>query len=748
MPRTFFTVEAGFVPTQPISGENNGSLYRGQNMIVRGVPGATYLENWLGISSQTESAPDLTLTGTVATTSGSTTVTGTSTLFLSELIVSQMVLINSRPYTVREIVSNTSMRVSQPATATASGLTIKAPRTLMDTDFFRASMVRGNVLRTAQGNLLAVGQGEVRLNGAVLAGTSLTATPQLKLAIYNPDGATYSVYKLGMKTPTLTTVAGTAGGTKNMQAGTYSVRIVPARIATYGYNNPSAAVEVTITTGQKIRITFPAMDTTAGQDAWRVYGTLFSANQGITGPWYYVDTVTAAHVSSAGGTYDFEWRDAEIQVNEQAEFDNDPPPAAAFVASLANYPILVSTNGPGRVLAGTVATTATSQTVTGTGTAFDTDLTVGSAVWISSKFYEVVEIASATSMTVAPAADATASGLTIRLGDNAPGPVIRPCKPAINGVNIEAYPTRFAVAVSPPETIIGWTSGLGRLYLMTENRLHIATLTGNSAAPVTVRPFWRVGFRNPQSCVFVNGYLYGFTTGGATRSIADGDEGSEEHAFAAPVASVMESWLPDLVRVAYDPKNEAVVFLYSSLDVNSSGYYNTNALMYHLRTGRWSTTIIMESTSANLTTTGVATVSGQFFLAVSGQTYAWDQGANTVNWFVVWPFFDGGDFAADKTVTGFAATCLTGTGGNAGIHGGVSGADVALSTALTDNTVAASGVINLPTSTAIKHTEYFKLNVKELRSFTARVAGQYTGTGEKHRIDELMVEWEPKRVRH
>ena len=73
-----------------------------------------------------------------------------------------------------------------------------------------------------------------------------------------------------MATPTAPTLTGTGAGTKNMQAGTYSVRIVPRRVATGGYNNPSPKTEVTITAKSALRITFPAMDTTSGQDAWDV----------------------------------------------------------------------------------------------------------------------------------------------------------------------------------------------------------------------------------------------------------------------------------------------------------------------------------------------------------------------------------------------------------------------------------------------------------------------------------------------
>lgn len=744
MQRAYFTIEAGYVPSQPVTGENNGSLFRGTNMIVRGVGGALFAQNWRGVSDIGETVTSTTLTGTVSVTSGSSTLTGSGTKFRSELIVSQWIIVDRQLYNVRRIDSDTSVAISPAAGSTGSGLTAKVPHTIEDADLFRATMARGNVLRAANGNLLAAGQGEVRLNGSTLT-SSLAATPQLKLAAYDSSTGNYSVYKLGMKTPVLTTVAAVAGGTKNMQAGAYSVRIVPARIATGGYNNPSEAVQVTLATGDKIRITFPAMDTAAGQDAWRVYGTLFQTDSsltalGITGPWYYVDTITTSHVSSAGGTYDFEWRNAEIEVNELCEFDNDPPPPAAFIGAIGTYPVLISTNGAGRILTGTVATTSGSDTITGTGTALDVDLTVGSSIWIGSKYYAVTEVTSATGAKISPNADATASGLTIRLADNAPGPVIRPCKPAINGVNIEAFPSRLGVAVSPPETIIGWISGTERIYLMTENRLHIAELVGNT---VVTRPFWRSGFRNAQAAVFVNGYIYGFTSNGATRSINLGDEGSEEHSFAAPVRENMQYWVPERVRVGYDPLNQAVCFFHSQDNQNSSGKYYTTCLMYMLATGLWSTLLVIESAAADMIVSGVGTISNALYLVANEKTYGWDNGSGAITWSLIWPFYDAGDPSLDKTVTGAALTCLV-TNGNFTIKGAHAAEDLPVDGGGTTTT----GAISLPSTTQIQNTKWHKLNLKEIRSIRVEVGGLWAGSGSLNRVDEAVVEYKTHQIRH
>jgi uncharacterized protein (TIGR02145 family) len=63
------------------------------------------------------------LTGTVATTAASTTVTGTSTLFTTELAVGDAIKIGSEVFTINNILSATSLTLDSAATPTASGLT-------------------------------------------------------------------------------------------------------------------------------------------------------------------------------------------------------------------------------------------------------------------------------------------------------------------------------------------------------------------------------------------------------------------------------------------------------------------------------------------------------------------------------------------------------------------------------------------------------------------------------------------------
>lgn len=63
------------------------------------------------------------ITGTVATTSGSPTVAGTSTLFTTELIVGQLIVIGANTYKISAIGSDTSLTLTANAAATVSGVT-------------------------------------------------------------------------------------------------------------------------------------------------------------------------------------------------------------------------------------------------------------------------------------------------------------------------------------------------------------------------------------------------------------------------------------------------------------------------------------------------------------------------------------------------------------------------------------------------------------------------------------------------
>lgn len=759
--RTFtWRPTGGYNPSAPYSGDADTIIFRGQNMIVKGSQeSGVYLENWQGVTAFTEVSPPapVALTGTVSFTSGLPTVTGTNSKFTQELIPSQWILAGNDIWNVYSIESDTSLTLSQPINATAVGATASRVQIVTEVDNIRGNLIRGSIIRFPNGNFLTVGDGVVRFNGDVLS-ASVTASKRLRLGVFNPATSTtinngYTSFPLGMAVPVLTTLTAVGGGTKNMQAGVYSVRITAERTTTGGYNNPSEKVEVTLTANQRIQITFPAMDTASGQDAWGVYVTLYSTGGGIQGPWFFYGTITTAQVSSAGGTFTIEYNDAEVSGNRLLTFNNDPPPDACFVVSLQGLPILISCNGRGRKLTSstggvaTAATTAGSGAVVGTATQFLTDLNRGQLIYIDGRLYEVLTVTDDLNITVTPNALATASGLTVSLADTAPGPVIRPAKPAINGANVEAFPAEFKVAVDPPENIIGWIRGAqGRIYAMTENYLHMVSSTGNPDLPVTVRPYWRAGFRNPQSLCFVNDTLYGYTQTGPTRSIADADEGIMEHSFAAPVTVIMKDWAPERVRIGYDPKNEAVCFFHATQGNAVTGFRVTDCLMYMLKLGVWSPLIQISglAAGADRIVTGVATVAGKMVLcmtdtvAPTGKNFKWDEGVDAIAAYITTPFMDAGDPGSDKTLTGLQMTGYSSSSVAAGIWASVAGGDIPTAP-LVAGSSPDSGALSFAQGASSRTSFLERADVPRSRLFAVRVGLNWTGSGELARLDELAV---------
>lgn len=72
------------------------------------------------------------ISGTVATTSGSATVTGTSTLFTSQVAAGDKLVIGANTYTVSVVGSNTSITLTANASANASGVVAKVIKSTSD----------------------------------------------------------------------------------------------------------------------------------------------------------------------------------------------------------------------------------------------------------------------------------------------------------------------------------------------------------------------------------------------------------------------------------------------------------------------------------------------------------------------------------------------------------------------------------------------------------------------------------------
>lgn len=617
----------GFNPAAPLTGALTNEVYAGRNMVLISDGSRSYLEQWPGYGLFATDTGNTIASGTVAGTIGTNTVTGTGTKFRSELTEGQSIAIDGKIYVPTRIDSETSMQVTPKLANTLPGATVIAIlRQIQELDTFIISMLRGSVIKLQQGHLLGVGRGSVRRNGAALPGAGWTLTDTPQVAVLDPLSGNYTPYRLGMNTPTLTTVTAiVGGGTKGMPAATFSVRIVPYKFATQGFNNPSDPVAVTLATaGDRVQVTFPTMDTANGQDGWLVYGTRSDATANARGgPWYKVKRLSSTEVAPGGGVYTLEWADFEL--TELLEFNCDPPPPASFIATLDGIPLLIGCYGPGRTLTGTATTAGPgSNVITGAGTLFQTELGLNRFVWIGTAVYRVLTITSNTSMTVDPTPAGGAAGLTIRSASEAPGPVVIPAKISgtSGGYNFDAYPAESAIAIDPPSNIIGIYAAEERIYCLTANSLAILERNTDPATssikPIRARPFWSLGVANPRSVSAVNSYLYAFTTNGATRSADFGDKVETEHTFAARVKPVMSTWDPAKVTVAYSAEYEAVCFMHADDGTRPGGTarYGT-MLMYMLQSQAWSPPLRMEDlTDSNpVYATSTATLQNRMYFA-------------------------------------------------------------------------------------------------------------------------------------
>lgn len=670
-----------------------------QNMIVRGEGESPYAEVFGGLLDRAEDIATSTLTGTVATTINVLEVVGTGTAFKTELFPGQRVEVYGGapaltiPLVIDFITDDTHFTACKaPYVSTSGASCVRLPR-LFEVNKKRGTALWGNAVEFDLGTILGVGDGTLRLNGAALGGTSLALTRSPKIALLNPATGNYTVYTLGMATPATLTAAVGPAGTKNMQAGVYSIRACPARIATFGYNNPSPKAEVTLTGGNKIRGTFPAADTSNGQDAWMIFVTLFTLGQGINGPWYRyqpnVGTVIvevgagAGQIAAAGGTYDIEYNDAEVSGNDLLSFNNDAPSKAVFIGVLDGIPLWISCQGPG----------ATS-----------------------------------------------------------PGPFIAPAK----NNNVEAAPSALYVSPSPPDTIIGFYPGVeGKLYLMCVNSLQIAMATqarDPRIPPVVIRPSWRVGFKNPDCLLFVNGFLIGMTNNGLTRSGGDADPGSEEFGFATALTELLATVTPGHCLLALDPLRNAVVLFDSGHSLNASGFWTTRCWLYGLRENRWIGDVLLTSTTTDMIVSGAAAINGQLELLIGGRTAVattivrtmkWDTpgGGDAVPWYLAWEFQDSGNEVHTKRIGPyFGIVGLLGAGGTAGIYGAEPGDTISVAD-LEAGTNSKSGAIALPASSNITQYNQIELNIDNLKQWTVRIGATWANAGgARDRIDEVNVE--------
>lgn len=683
---------APYFPTAPRSGSVGEAVFRFQNLFKRSTGGTGYWEVSAGPLDLSETIATSALTGTLATTANSTTITGTGTAFTTELHPGQFFLIvdaaGNRSFLccVERVASTTSVIVSQAPSASVSGKTGYRLPVIFALDTQRGTAIRGNVVRNDRGTLFSVGDGTFRLNGSALGGSSLTLTRDPKVSIYDNATGNYANYTLGLPTPTGQTVANVAGGTRGMQAASYSILITAERAEYTGHGNPGARLDFTIAAGERPEITFGSMDATSGQSAWGLWGTRYLDSLGadknyLNGPWFRINAgsgddgqVLAADLTA--GKLALEWLDAEIESNRLITFDNDAPPDAEFVALFNGVPVWVSTNGP---------------------------------------------------------------------GNTSPGPYISPAKPS----NIEAAPAGLAYPTSPPEVILGCVSALGRLYLLTTNHLQIAQGTPDDRVPVIIRPFWRSGFKNPFQVIFVSsGMLYGNSTSGPVRSFADGDEQKTATDWAAPLTEFTKDWVTGHVLIAEDPLNNAVIYFHSAYSLNSSGFWTTRWWAYGLEEQEWVADGLLSSTTRDQIVSGVATVGDYLEFLMGGRksdnsveikSYRFEAGSgSSVDYYLASNFSDSGEELRPKRLGPSFKVAGKITSGSLKVYGASSTQAIPVSDLEAGTNALAT--LTLSNGTNVTEGAALKANIKNLRQHAVRVSGTWSGSGTRDRLEEVVYE--------
>ncbi len=674
-------------PTSPRTGLSGNALLRLQNLILAGgeqTGTETYLECYKGSLDMGETIPTLALTGTLSAAQDSLTITGVGTLFTTELRSGDWFWCVDDPFMVNVIVGDEELTVYRgPSTALSGDTGYRLP-ILYEMDRQRATQIQGNGHQFDKGTIIAVGWGTLRLNGTALSASIVLADGTPAVAIYDPTANTYTVYPLDFDTPTVApTLAADAGGTKGMQAGNYSLRLVPASTVTRGYGNPGPRANVTIAVNERIEVDVSAvpMDTAAGQDAWDVYATQFSQTTNVNeGPWWFVRTVPASEITA--NLFYIEYLDAEISRQGLLDYNNDPPPDATWMAVIEGNPI-----------------------------------------W---------------------------GGCFGKFG-GPPGPALVPAVPR----NLEAAPADWVVTASPPQTLLGVVESQARLYIPTPSTLQqgVWAPTGDPLIPpLSLRPYWHMGFSNPYQLVFALGWLIGYPQGWPTRSIADAEDAKTQF-FGGVVAELTRNWIGAHVMVAWDqqPMVNAICFFQSAYNQNEQGYWTTRVLVWGLNQADWIGDVLLSDSTRDMVVCGVASVDNQLYFLAGGRvdgspdiaidTFKWNTPAgDPVDWYAVWQLTAEGITDQNKSVRSMRANGRFTTAVQQ-----LYGFDSDTPESLDDLESGANPLLEntLGTTTQIETSARLRQNRPSLFMFTTRIAGTYDGSGDPDQINGAVLEYIP-----
>lgn len=713
-----------FSPTTSLSGNEAPTVFRGENLVLRGASsGNPYFEVYPGDLDLNEDY-DLTeneITGTVSYSPASDVVVGSSTVFTEELHLNQHILAGTQVLQVKEIIDDTHFICKRiPDTTESNKIGYRLPQ-LSELDGKRCVMMTGSAVAFGKGNYIAAGSGEMFINGEPFAGESLIATARPQAAIYQPSTDDYIIESLGFDdVPPKPTIEMIAGGTKGMKVGNKHSFLLSywtgSPEGTDGYSNPcepvkldiaSAAIAIGVTNNKfRMDLTTSLVGMPDNAKGFIIWGsqsgkettsivsgggstTVTSPNETLynNGPWYKIAEVLTTDLLT-GDLYEFEYLDGDV--GAEVTGNNDRPPGCEYVIKIDGRPAFVSCFGK--------ATTTDGN------------------------------------------------------GSN-PGPSVVISK----FDNPDAAPTEWTATVDG--TIVGFIVGAGRWFMLTSGSLEFIFSTGlfgqlseggnTVEQPIANRPYWKTGASNRYSIVLIEDTLFGRSGGKFFQSIGSGDENTKKYDFGLAVSDITGDWVDGYVLSGNDPTNTQACFFHTAAYKNDQGYWVSEILPYSLN-GAWLPKIVLSSPTQDMIVSGIATVDEKLEFLCGGRvsdgsfvskTYRFAAGnpdLASMPWYLLWQISDDGLENVSKAIH---SVRLTGkfTDPVVQIHGARPGGEISVSD-MEDGSNSISGDIEFANSTDVTRYLKKKVRVKNLGVYALRIEGDWNGSGNRDRLDELVIE--------
>lgn len=698
-----------FNPSSSLSGASVLGVFRGSNVVVRGIDTTPRMESYLGSKNLNEDY-DLTgetLTGTLAWTADDPIIVGTGTLFTTELGRSgRMISADAEVFVVNKIIDDTHFISDRAPSTNGSAKTAYFHPVLNEMDKQRVVLRCGNAIKQDKGDIYLVGDGKLYLNGV---DTGFRATRKPKRLQREVDG-TYTEYPLGFvdppPIPTTTSVVG--GGTKLMAPGSYSFLASWRNSSTKGFSNPTEAMKpgVIANATDQYKTDFTnslATKTFVDGDVTIATGNIHIIAHGlITGDSVKLVTSGALPVATAGGGLTASYPYYAIVTGV-----DDFKLARTSALALAGTPIVyASAAGGGTHRLFKMPANADGFVIWGSlsgGGVVDVNVSLstnGPWVWVKDVILSDLDANDAITFQYLDAeTGARASGdndpppdcefvvefanvlfwvsalgnitASNKLGAS-PGKYVIPTKES----NREAAPYDWRVAVD--SEITGFALGVGRLFLLTPTGVPFITPTGRSQIaqlvpslldiPFTSRPFWTKGAISPFNITIIQGDVFSYTGGKPLRSPSNADQNVVPYELGKKVQDLTAQWKDGYVLTTSDPKNQQFCLVSSATKKNAAGYWISEVLPYDLQINDWMPQITLSSNTRDMIVSGVAIVDNRLeFLAggrVSGgsptvSTFRYDEfagvGQSVASYFALSPFDAGAEFM-EKIMMGIRAT--------------------------------------------------------------------------------------------